>query len=126
MASVIKKYLKKKPMEEWKSALEKLMMHTAVPQASIEVGVFIIGKNQYVDKLGFKCGSFEQVPGFSYTFVMGKKLKKGPESYLDVKESVIRDYQAIHEDSWMKELKRKYKVEINQEVLKTVNNNGSN
>lgn len=49
---------------------------------------------------------------------MGKKLKKGPESYLDVKESVIRDYQAIHEDSWMKELKRKYKVEINQEVLK--------
>ena len=38
-------------MEEWKSALEKLMMHTAVPQASIEVGVFIIGKNQYVDKL---------------------------------------------------------------------------
>ena len=126
MASVIKKYLKKKPMEEWKSALEKLMMHTAVPQASIEVGVFIIGKNQYVDKLVFKCGSFEQVPGFSYTFVMGKKLKKGPESYLDVKESVIRDYQAIHEDSWMKELKRKYKVEINQEVLKTVNNNGSN
>ena len=72
----IKKYLKKKPMEEWKSALEKLMMHTAVPQASIEVGVFIIGKNQYVDKLVFKCGSFEQVPGFSYTFVMGKKLKR--------------------------------------------------
>jgi peptidyl-prolyl cis-trans isomerase SurA len=26
----------------------------------------------------------------------------------------------------LKDLKRKYKVEINQEVLKTVNNNGSN
>ena len=126
MASAIKKYLKKKPVEEWKSALEKLMMNASVPQASIEVGVFIIGKNQYVDKLVFKCGSFEQVPGFSYTFVMGKKLKKGPENYLDVKDAVIRDYQAVHEDSWMKDLKRKYKVEINQEVLKTVNNNGSN
>ena len=121
MASAIKKYLKKKPVEEWKSALEKLMMNASVPQASIEVGVFIIGKNQYVDKLVFKCGSFEQVPGFSYTFVMGKKLKKGPENYLDVKDAVIRDYQAVHEDSWMKDLKRKYKVEINQEVLKTVN-----
>ena len=126
MASAIKKYLKKKPVEEWKSALEKLMMNASVPQASIEVGVFIIGKNQYVDKLVFKCGSFEQVPGFSYTFVMGKKLKKGPENYLDVKDAVIRDYQAVHEDSWMNDLKRKYKVEINQEVLKTVNNNGSN
>lgn len=74
------------------------------------MGVFIIGKNQYVDKLVFKCGSFEQVRFFLY-FVMGKKLKKGP-GYLDVKESVIRDYQAIHEDSWMKELKRKYRLKL--------------
>ena len=63
---------------------------------------------------------------FAYVFVMGKKLKKGPESYEDVKDAVIKDYQAVYQDAWLKDLKRKYKVEINQEVLKTVNNNGSN
>ena len=57
---------------------------------------------------------------------MGKKLKKGPESYEDVRETVVKDYLAVCEDAWLKDLKRKYKVEINQEVLKTVNNNGSN
>lgn len=49
---------------------------------------------------------------------MGKKLKKGPESYEDVKDAVIKDYQAVYQDAWLKDLKRKYKVEINQEVLK--------
>ena len=38
----------------------------------------------------------------------------------------MKDYQAVYQDAWLKDLKRKYKVEINQEVLKTVNNNGSN
>ena len=57
---------------------------------------------------------------------MGKKLKKGPESYEDVRETVVKDYLSVCEDAWLKDLKRKYKVEINQEVLKTVNNNGSN
>ena len=64
--------------------------------------------------------------GLPYTFVMGKKLKKGPESYEDVREAVVKDYLTVYEDAWLKDLKRKYKVEINQEVLKTVNNNGSN
>ncbi|WP_455674149.1 peptidylprolyl isomerase, partial [Phocaeicola sp.] len=113
-ASAIKKYLKKKPVGEWKAALEKIIANTPVPQAQMEVGLFAIGKNKYVDKLVFKCGGFEPVPGLPYTFVMGKKLKKGPESYLDVKEVLIRDYQAIYDDTWMKGLKQKYKVEINQ------------
>lgn len=45
---------------------------------------------------------------------MGKKLKKGPESYEDVKDAVIKDYQAVYQDAWLKDLKRKYKVEINK------------
>ena len=91
-----------------------------------EAGVFQIGTNRYIDKLVFKCGSFQPEPDLPYTFVMGKKLKKGPESYEDVREAVVKDYLTVYEDAWLKDLKQKYKVEINQEVLKTVNNNGSN
>lgn len=125
-ASAIKKYLKKKPVSAWKAALDKFTANETSPKARIEAGVFQIGTNKYIDKLVFKCGGFEPDSALPYTFVMGKKLKKGPESYEDVKKKVVRDYLAMYEDGWMKDLRRKYKVEINQEVLKTVNNNGSN
>ena len=125
-ASAIKKFLKKRPLSEWKDALHKLTGDAVSAKARLEAGVFQIGTNKYIDKLVFKCGGFQPDPVLPYTFVMGKKLKKGPESYEDVKEAVIRDYLAVYEDAWLKDLKRKYKVEINQEVLKTVNNNGSN
>ena len=98
----------------------------ASSKVRMEAGVFQIGTNRYIDKLVFKCGSFQPEPDLPYTFVMGKKLKKGPESYEDVREAVVKDYLTVYEDAWLKDLKRKYKVEINQEVLKTVNNNGSN
>lgn len=123
-AAAIKKYLKKYPMSVWEEALSRLSLSSPAPR--MEVGVFQIGKNKYVDKLVFKCGDFQADAQWPYVFVVGKKLKKGPESYKDVQEQVIRDYSLLHEDAWLKELKRKYKVEINQEVLKTVNNNGSN
>ena len=60
---------------------------------------------------------FQPDPALPYVFVMGKKLKKGPESYEDVKYAVIKDYQAVYQDAWLKDLKRKYKVEINQEEM---------
>ncbi len=125
-ASAIKKYLKKKPVSEWETALNRLIGNADVPKARIEAGVFQIGKNKYIDKLVFKCGGFQPDPVLPYTFVMGKKLKKGPQSYEDVRKEVVRDYLEANGNAWLKELKRKYKVEINQEVLKTVNNNGSN
>ena len=126
MASAIKKYLKKLPVTNWKSALEKLTGGSPLTQAKMEAGLFSIGQNKFIDKLVFKCGSFDSDPDLPYTFVMGKKLKKGPENYQDVREKVVHDYQLTNEDGWMKEVKRKYKVEINEEVLKTVNNDGSN
>lgn len=125
-ASAIKKYLKKMPVGQWEDALRRLAGGAAAPKARIEAGVFRIGSNQYIDKLVFKCGGFQPDPDLPYTFVMGKKLKKGPERYEDVREAVVRDYLAVYQDAWLKELRRKYMVEINQEVLKTVNNNGSN
>ena len=126
MASAIKKQLKRKPVSQWEDVLHRLIGNASFPKARIETGVFQIGTNRYIDKLVFKCGDFQPDPALPYVFVMGKKLKKGTESYEDVKDAVIKDNQAVYQEAWLKDLKRKYKVEINQEVLKTVNNNGSN
>ena len=53
--------------------------------------------------------------------VWGEKIK-GPEKYEDMRGPVMFDYQLFLEQEWVKKLRSKGKVEINQEVLKTVNN----
>ena len=125
-ASALKKVLKKKPVSQWEEIVRRLAGDTASPKVRIEAGVFQIGTNKYIDKLVFKCGGFRPDAELPYVFVMGKKLKKGPESYEDVKEAVLRDYLAVYQEARLREWRRKYKVEIHQEVLKTVNNNRSN
>jgi len=51
----------------------------------------------------------------------GKVLKKGPEELSDVRGLVTSDYQQVLESDWVKGLRAKYPVEINKEVLSTVN-----
>lgn len=125
MASAIKKQLKRKPVSQWEDVLHRLIGNASFPKARIEAGVFQIGTNRYIDKLVLNVVTFSPIP-LCLMFCDGKETEKGPESYEDVKDAVIKDYQAVYQDAWLKDLKRKYKVEINQEVLKTVNNNGSN
>lgn len=117
-ANAIKKYLKQRPVSEWEEALRQITEKAAIPQAKIEAGLFQIGKNPYIDKLVFKCGDFQPDPELPYTFVMGKKLKKGPENYEDVKEKLLADYVSVYGDAWMKALRQKYKVEIHPEILR--------
>lgn len=112
----------KLPEEEWSNMLRKSFNNDSVTSIKITKGLYAKGDNKYVDKQVFKTGSFEPVEGFPYTDVYGKLLKKGPESYKDVRGPVTADYQNYLETAWIQELRNKYKVEINQEVIKTVNN----
>ena len=122
-AKAIKKHLKRYDFSSWEEALNGLNFVHA-ESYRMEYGLFQIGKNKYVDKLIFKCGSFEPLSDYPYTFVMGKKLKV-PDSYKDVRDKVVKDYLDYQDRHWNDVVKHKYKVEINEEVLKTVNNSGN-
>lgn len=122
-AKAIKKHLKRYDFSSWEEALNGLNFVYA-ESYRMEYGLFQIGKNKYVDKLIFKCGSFEPLSDYPYTFVMGKKLKV-PDSYKDVRDKVVKDYLDYQDRHWNNVVKHKYKVEINEEVLKTVNNSGN-
>lgn len=117
-----KKLLKKQPEDEWLNIVRTTFNNDSVTSVKVVKGLYAKGDNKYVDKLIFKTGSYEPVEDFPYTFVFGKKLKKGPETYKDVRGPVTADYQNYLETAWIDELRNKYKVEINEEVLKTVNN----
>ena len=58
---------------------------------------------------------------FPIDAVYGKMLKKGPESYTDVRGLVTADYQDQMEREWVADLRRKYAFTVEREVLKTVN-----
>ena len=74
-----------------------------------------------VDERVFKQGEAPEVSGFPYTVLLGKKLK-GPADYREVRPALLADYRAAREGQWLDRLRAESKVEINQEVLKTVNN----
>ncbi len=117
IARKVKRVIRKVPYQQWADTLLTLF-HDKI---RIETSVFSEGENKYVDKLIYKKHRFEPLKDFPVTKVFGMKVK-GPDSYLEVKSSVVADYQKELESRWLKLLRSKTKVEIKQEVLKTVNN----
>lgn len=121
MAKQIKKLIKKLPEKIWADTITKTFNKDSVEIVKVEAGLFAKGDNKYIDKLVFKTGSFESLESYPFTAVFGKK-RKGPDSYKEVRGPLAADYQNFLESLWVKRLREESKVEINEEVLKTVNN----
>ena len=116
------KLLADAPVDEYKKIVEENFTKDSVCTIRLEAGVFSIGDNAWVDKLAFGQGKGGRMKKeFPKVGVVGKILKKKPESYKDVSGRVISDYQQHLEKEWVKSLRKKYKVEVFYDVLKTVN-----
>lgn len=124
VASKLKKRLKKCPLNKWNEEISAFSQENSEWKVVVETGLFQIGTNPYVDRLAFKCGHFTPRTDLPYAFVLGKRLKKGPEDFQDVRDEVQRDYRLWMERTQMEELKRGFRIEINQDILKTVNCSG--
>ena len=58
-----------------------------------------------------------EVDGKYYVVMVNEMLPVMPKELSEIKGAVISDYQAFLEESWLKELKEKYPVKVNYEVL---------
>ena len=58
--------------------------------------------------------------GYPVTDVWGKKVK-APRTMKDVKSQVVADYQNAQEKLWVEKLRKKFSVEVYDDVVKTVN-----
>lgn len=115
--------VKKLPFGEWAEALRTTFNNDSVLRIRVEKGVFKEGDNALIDREVFKKDvKVAPTKDFPIDAVYGKILKKGPEEYTDVRGLVTADYQDSLEKEWVAELRKKYKVEVNNDVLKTVNN----
>lgn len=88
----------------------------------VERGLWRHYDNAMVDRYAFgdKKANVVYNDKLPVVFTVGKKLKKLPEEYTDVRGLVTADYQNYLDQQWIKELRSRYTVEIVQDVLKTV------
>ena len=93
----------------------------SVTYVKVQHGLWEQGKNKAVDKLGLKIKGAEFTPTEELPMVecVGKKLK-APAVWTDEKGKVTTDYQDYLEAQWVKTLREKYPVEINQEVWEKI------
>lgn len=120
-AQQLKKTIKKMNPDSVANYIRKQVNNDSVTFASVERGLWKQGENSYVDLTEFKASNAEvTVDGeLPITIVVGKMLKK-PESYTDVRGTITADYQNYLEKRWIENLRNKYIVEINQEVLNSL------
>lgn len=87
----------------------------------VQHGLWEQGKSAAIDKFGFKDKNAEFTPNEELPVVecVGKKLK-APEVWSDEKGKVTTDYQDYLEAEWVKALRAKYPVEVNQEVWEKI------
>ena len=99
-------------------------LNDSIQYVKIEKGLYVKGDNPVVDNQVFKVKEgYEPAEDYPYVFVSGKLLKKYPECYTDVRGLVTADYQTYLEKEWIKALRAKYPVVVNEEVVATVKQN---
>ena len=103
------------------SYIAKRVNCDTVTYVKVQHGLWEQGKNAAVDNFGFKDKKAEFTPNEELPLVvcLGKKLK-APETWSDEKGKVTTDYQDYLEAAWIKTLREKYPVVINQDVWNAI------
>ena len=118
----VKKSVKGLPFSQWAEKLRNTFNNDSIIRIRVEKGIFKKGDNSVIDKMVFKKDTtVTTLKDYPIDAVFGKLLKKGPEEYQDVRALVVADYQEELEKAWVEELRKRYTVVVNKEVLQTVN-----
>ena len=116
----VKSLLKGAAEEDWAKTAVSLN-NDSVKVVRVERGLFKQGDNVNVDKLVFgQKTELKPMTGYPETDVWGKKVK-APRTSKDVKGQVTTDFQNAQEKLWVEKLRRKFAVEVYDDVVKTVN-----
>lgn len=121
IAKRVRRFLKKLPYEEWEQAVRLAVNADEKQDVLYEQGNYVIGDQPFVDHKAFDGPRPAPLATHPYTLVLGH-IQKYPQSYREVEKQVRTDYQNHCLQQWITYLKTKSKVEIDQEVLKTINN----
>ena len=122
----VKNCVKKLPFDQWAEKLRTTFNADSVIRIRVEKGIFKEGDNALIDSVVFKKDTtVNHLKDYPIDATYGRLLKKGPEDYTDVRGLVVADYQEQLEKEWVADLRKKYAVKVDEQVLKTVNSGKS-
>ena len=102
------------------SYIAKRLNNDSVQYVKVQHGLWEMGKNKLVDRFGLKLRyAYKPNPDYPFVVCVGKKLK-APECWEDEKGRVTTDYQDYLEAQWVKMLREKYPVVINEKVWNAI------
>jgi peptidyl-prolyl cis-trans isomerase SurA len=101
---------------------EKLNLKDGVVNIMSKMGVFEEGNEVLSKNLKFEVGISEIIKEGEYYFVtkVNKTLPAGSKTLEECKGKAINDYQQYLEENWVKDLKKEFKVEVNQAIFEKV------
>lgn len=105
-------------------SLRNAMQRDSINYAYVRSGYYQHGDNQYVDQTEWKVGVENEIPSTvdqTTTLVYIRELRDvEPKTLREARGLVTSDYQVELEENWVKALKEKYPVSVNEKVLDKV------
>ncbi|MFP4525379.1 MAG: peptidylprolyl isomerase [Bacteroidales bacterium] len=89
-------------------------------KVEIKKGTFQKGDNPIIDYQVWNIGNDKDLPQDKYFMVQGEIIQERIKTLKEARGEVIADYQEQLEEEWINELREKYQVDINQEILEEV------
>ena len=105
-------------------SLRSTLQRDSINYTFVRKGYYQKGDNQYVDQTEWKVGVRNEIPSTvdqSTVIVCIDELRKPePKTLKEARGLVTSDYQVELEQKWVKSLKEKYPVKIDEKVLDKV------
>ena len=105
-------------------SLRNAFQRDSITNAFVRKGYYQKGDNQFVDQTEWKVGVRNEIPSTvdqSTVIVCIREVRKPEQKTLkEARGLVTSDYQVELEQNWVKTLKEKYPVKINESVLEKV------
>lgn len=117
----VKKLLAKRPQYTWSGLMaDSTYSHIFRHVKCSEPRLYALGQDCFVDYWAFGGPKPTEDAEFPVSMILGSKQKNLPESYLDVKELVVMDYQRQLEQDWYEQLYKKHAVVVNDKLWKKI------
>ena len=86
-------------------------------QLRIKKGLYTKGENDIIDHYAWDMGNKASLESREPYFVRGEMIPPQVKKLEEARGEILADYQNYLEEQWIKELKRKYRVQVHQAVL---------
>ena len=105
-------------------SLRSVIQRDTINYVYVRQGYYQRGDNQFVDQTEWKVGVSNEIPSTvdeTTTLVFIRELRKPePKTLKEARGLVTSDYQVELEENWVKTLKEKYPVKVDEKVLEKV------